>query len=107
MDIRGTNYRQVALMQYACDEAEKMDKLNALWIQTMDLKHTNMLAYPLDIIVEEIAEVCQRKYVNLDEFMPYEAENGTHWLVSKTMQIQDLDMFFKTYLHEDELEEVA
>lgn len=104
MDIRGTSYRQVAHMQFAADEAEKMSQLETFWVQTMDLKHQNLLAYQLDIMVEEIAEVCQRKYVDINDFFPYKAENGSEWMISKNLQLQDLDEFFKVYLHLDEEE---
>lgn len=107
MDIRGTNYRQVAHMQFAADEAERMSMLDTFWIQTMDLKHQNLLAYQLDIMVEEIGEVCQRKYVDITDFFPYTAENGSEWMISKNLQIQDLDEFFKMYLYGDMIEEVA
>lgn len=40
----------------------------------------------------------------MNDFFAYEAENGSHWMVSKSLEIQDLDEFFKVYLHEDELE---
>lgn len=104
MDTKGTTMRQVALMQFAADEAVEMGKLNAVWIQTMDLKHEDMLAYPLDIMVEDVKDICQRKYVDREDFFPYEAENGSHWLISNSMQIEDLDAFFKCYFHEDEVE---
>ena len=104
MDIRGTSYRQVAIMQFVGEEAQRMSELEVFWVLTMDLKHQNLLAYQLDIMVEEIADICQRKYVDIEDFFPYVAENGSQWMVSKNMQIQDLDLFFKTYLHEEEME---
>ncbi len=103
MDTRGIQLRQVALMQYACDEEEKMSKLNVLWALSMDLKHDNMLVYPLDIMVEDVNDVCQRKYVDGDNFYEYHAENGSHWLVSESIEVQDLDAFFQIYFHTDEV----
>ncbi|MDC7243209.1 MAG: hypothetical protein PQJ44_04570, partial [Sphaerochaetaceae bacterium] len=70
MDIRGTSYRQVAHMQFAADEAEKMADLEVFWVQTMDRAHQNLLAYQLDIMVEEIADVCQRKYIDINDYFP-------------------------------------
>lgn len=102
MDTRGTSMRPVAIMQYAQDEAEDMFELNALWVQTMDLKHDNVLAYPLDIMVEHVNEVCQRKYIDEEDFFTYEAENHSHWLISKNLHIDDMDAFFKVYFHEQE-----
>lgn len=104
MDIRGTSYRQVAHMEFVGEEIDKMADLEVFWVQTMDRKHQNLLAYQLDIMVEEIGEVCQRKYVDITDFFPYTAENGSQWMVSKNLQIQDMDEFFKVYLQMDELE---
>lgn len=107
MDIRGTSYRQVAHMEFVGEEAERMSDLETFWIQSMDRKHQNLLAYQLDIMVEEIAEVCQRKYVDMNDFFAYTAENGSEWMVSKNIQLQDMDEFFKVYLQDEKLLEAA
>lgn len=102
MKTKDTTMRQVALMQYAMDESERMSKLNALWVQTMDLKHQNMLAYPLDIQVEDVNDYWQRKYVDQSDFYQYKDENGSTWLISKSLSMYDMDEFFRNYLHLDE-----
>ncbi len=99
MNTRGTSMRQVALMSFGSDEVEAMESLNTLWVQTMDLKHDNALVYPLDIMVEHIGELYPVKYIDKDNFITYEAENGSEWLISKSLHINDIDAFFKVYLH--------
>ena len=99
MNTRGTSIRQVALMSFGSDEVEAMESLNTLWVQTMDLKHDNALVYPLDIMVEHIGELYPVKYIDKDNFITYEAENGSEWLISKSLHINDIDAFFKVYLH--------
>lgn len=107
MNTRGTSLRQVALMSFGPDEADAMAGLNTIWVQTMDLKHENALLYPLDIIVEHIGEVCPMKYIDKNDFFDYEAENGSKWLISKLLHIDDVDAFFQIYLHLDEKEAAA
>jgi len=107
MNTRGTSMRQVALMSFGSDEVEAMESLNTLWVQTMDLKHENALVYPLDIMVEHIGEVYPIKYIDKDDFVTYEAENGSEWLISKSLHINDIDAFFKLYLHLNEEEMAA
>lgn len=99
MNTRGTSMRQVALMSFGSDEIEAMESLNTLWVQTMDLKHENALVYPLDIMVEHIGELYPIKYIDKNNFIIYEAENGSEWLISKSLHINDIDAFFKVYLH--------
>jgi len=107
MNTRGTSMRQVALMSFGADEVEAMESLNTLWVQTMDLKHENALVYPLDIMVEHIGELYPIKYIDKDNFSTYEAENGSEWLISKSLHINDIDAFFKVYLHLSDEEAAA
>lgn len=107
MNTRGTSMRQVALMSFGADEVEAMANLNTIWVQTMDLKHENALVYPLDIMIEHIGEVYPIKYIDKDDFVTYEAENGSEWLISKSLHIDDIDAFFKLYLHLNEEEMAA
>lgn len=107
MDTRGTTMRQVAMMQFAPDEIEAMASLNTVWVQTMDLKHDNVLAYPVDIMVENVSELYPRKYIDKEEYFPYTCENGGTWLISQNIQAGDLDAFFQQYLHLDEVEAAA
>jgi hypothetical protein len=90
---------EVSLMQYSKDEQKVMDKLNAVWVLSMDLKHHNMLVYPIDIMVDKVEERCPRKFVNRDDFYEYTAENGSHWFISTSVTLEDLDLFFRNYLH--------
>jgi hypothetical protein len=106
MNTRGTSMRQVALMSFGADEVDVMGSLNTLWVQTMDLKHDNVLLYPIDIMVEDIGELYPMKYIDKDNFISYEAENGSPCLISRALQIDDIDAFFQVYLHLDE-EEIA
>lgn len=99
--------RQVALMNFGADEVEAMESLNTLWVQTMDLKHENALVYPLDIMVEHIGELYPIKYIDKNNFSAYEAENGSEWLISKSLHINDIDAFFKVYLHLSDEEAAA
>ncbi|MDD3595823.1 MAG: hypothetical protein AB7U44_06945 [Sulfuricurvum sp.] len=107
MNTRGTTMRQVALMSFGPDEADAMAELDTLWVQTMDLKHENALVYPLDIMVEHIGEIYPMKYIDTENCIRYEAENGSQWLISKSLQIDDVDAFFQLYLHLDEEEAAA
>lgn len=107
MNTRGTSMRQVALMNFGADEVEAMARLNTVWVQTMDLKHENALLYPVDIVVEHVGEVYPIKYIDKDDFVTYEAENGSEWLISKSLHIDDIDAFFKQYLHLNEEEMAA
>ncbi len=102
MQTRGTGMRQVALMQFGPDEIDAMERLNTVWVQTMDLRHDNVLLYPIDIVVDDIRELYPKKYINADDFIEYEAENGGHWLISKSLRADDVDAFFHLYLHLDE-----
>lgn len=90
---------EVSLMQYSKDEQKVMDTLNAVWVLSMDLKHHNMLVYPIDIMVDKVEERCPRKFVNRNDFYEYAAENGSHWLISTSVTLEDLDLFFRNYLH--------
>jgi len=96
--------RKVALMQCGPDEMEAMGRLDTVWAQTMDLKHENVLAYPIDIVVEHVEELYPQKYINRDDFITYTAENGSPWLISKDLHIEDIDAFFQLYLHLEEAE---
>lgn len=107
MNTRGTDMRQIALMTVGCDEVDQMCRLNTLWAMTMDLQHDNVLAYPEDVIVEKLDEIYPRKYINLNDFSRYESEDGAPWLISKSLHIEDIDAFFRLYLHLDEQEAAA
>lgn len=102
MDTRNTTMRQIAFMQVMPEEAEVMNRLNTVWAQTMDRDHDNVLAYPIDIMVEEIEEIWPRKYIDKSQFSSYTCEDGTQWLISENVAIDDVDAFFKTYLHDEE-----
>lgn len=93
---------EVSLMQYSKDEQLIMSKLNAIWVLSMDLKHNNMLVYPIDIMVDKVEERCPRKFVNKSDFYDYKAENGSNWLISTSVSLEDLDLFFRNYLHLNE-----
>lgn len=93
---------EVSLMQYIKDEQLIMSKLNAIWVLSMDLKHNNMLVYPIDIMVDKVEERCPRKFVNKSDFYDYKAENGSSWLISTSVSLEDLDLFFRNYLHLNE-----
>ena len=97
-----SNMRKVAYMKFGPDEVEAMERLSTLWMQTIDKKHDNVLAYPIDVMVEDVEEYCPIKYINLDDYEPYVAENGSPWLLSKTLHADDIDAFFHLYLHLDE-----
>jgi len=102
MKSKWSRLKEVVPMQYSKDEQMSMSKLHTLWVQTMDLKHRNMLVYPIDIMVENIGELCPKKYVNIDDFYKYEAENGSSWFISTSISLEDLDLFFRNYLHLNE-----
>lgn len=102
METRGTSIKQVAQMNYMADERAVMGELDTLWLMTMDTKHKNILAYPLDIMVEHVEELAPRKYADMTNFFEYKAEDGSIWYVSKAMELQDMDMFFRNYFHLDE-----
>lgn len=102
METRKTTMRRIALMQVSPEEAEVMDRLDTVWAQTMDLKHENVLAYPIDIIVEDVEELWPRKYIDRSQFSGYTCEDGSQWLISENVSIEDVNAFFKTYLHEEE-----
>lgn len=102
MKTKFSKITEVSLMQYSKEESEVMSTLNAVWVQSMDLRHDNMLVYPIDIMVEKVEELCPRKFVNKEDFYSYEAENGSHWLISTSINLEDLDLFFRNYLHLNE-----
>lgn len=102
MKTKNSTLTPVALMQYSQDEEAIMSQLNAIWVQSMDLKHTNMLVYAIDIMVEKVEELCPRKFVNKEDFYEYKAENGSQWLISTSISLEDLDLFFRNYLHLNE-----
>jgi hypothetical protein len=93
---------EVVTMNFSPDECDKMTQLDTLWLQTKDLKHQNVLAYPTNVMVEDIKEACPRKYVNKDEFFVYEDDFKNEWLVSESITTQDLDAFFRAYVNLDE-----
>jgi hypothetical protein len=99
MRTTGTTMRQVAFMSYSAHEQKVMNQLNVAWLMSMDLKHENFLAYSLDIQVEDTRDVCQRKYVDMNDFYSYKDEQGTKWWISNAMEVQDLDAFFQCYFH--------
>ncbi len=99
MKSKFSELREVSFMNFSKDEKEIMDGLDVIWVQTMDLKHDNMLVYAIDIMVENVYEACPRKFVNKKDFFEYEAENGSHWLISTSISIEDMDLFFRNYLH--------
>lgn len=102
MKTKGTSLREVSMMHYAADEEIIMSELNAKWVLTMDLNHENMLVYPIDIMVEKVGEVCPRKFVDREDFFEYKAENGSAWLISNSLSVEDVDLFFRNYLHLNE-----
>jgi len=102
MDTRGTTMRQIAIMQVMPEEAEVMNRLNTMWAMTMDIKHQNVLAYPIDVVVEDVDEVWPRKYIDSADFSSYTCEDGSEWLISSSLGIDDINAFFKTYLREEE-----
>ncbi len=102
MKSKFSELREVSFMNFSKDEKEVMDSLDVIWVQTMDLKHDNMLVYAIDIMVENIFEACPRKFVNKKDFFEYKAENGSHWLISTSISIEDMDLFFRNYLHLNE-----
>jgi|GEM_PF-1519512 len=107
MRSKFSELREVSFMHYSKDEEETMSKLDVIWVQTMDLKHDNMLVYAIDIMVENVNEACPRKFVNKNDFFEYKAENGSKWLISTSISIEDMDKFFRNYLHLNENGEVA
>lgn len=101
METRGTMMRQIAIMQVSAEEAEAMNRLDTIWAMTMDRSHVNVLLYPIDIQVDDIEEIWPRKYIDTSEFSTYTCEDGSQWLISEDVTIEDIDAFFKTYLHEE------
>ncbi len=97
------NIRKVALMEFDACESAVMDKLNTLWVQTRDLDHFNVLVYPIDIMIEKVEELYPEKYINMDDFYHYTCENGSQWLISQSVNLDDIDKFYQAYLHMDEL----
>jgi len=102
MKTKGTSLREVSMMHYAADEEKVMSELNAKWALTMDLNHENMLLYPIDIMVEKVEEIYPRKFVDKEDFFEYKAENGSKWLISNSLTVEDIDKFFRNYLHLNE-----
>lgn len=96
---RENRIQRVAVMQFDAEETLRMQELNAVWIQTMDLKHQNILAYPIDIMVEKVEEYLPLKYINTEGYQPYTAEDGSQWLLSDTLSVEDVDKFFTAYFH--------
>lgn len=90
---------QVAPMRFSPEENEAMAHLNTLWMQTLET-HDEVLAYPENIMMEDLEDLCSNKFIHRDEFYNYEAEDGTHWLVSRHIHVEDLDAFFQTYLED-------
>lgn len=95
--------RKVALMQFDATESAIMAELDTLWLQTMDLEHINVLAYPIDIMVEKVEERYPQKYINMGDFYDeYKSEDGARWLVGKSVSLADIDAFFQAYFHMSE-----
>lgn len=101
MQTRGTTFSKVAVMSFSPDETESMNQLSTIWVQSMD-QHQNILAYPIDIMVEQVEELYPLKYVDLEPLLPYTAENGSKWLLSPSLTAIDIDRFFSAYLHLEE-----
>lgn len=102
MDMRGTTMKQIAIMQVSAEEAEVMNRLDTIWAMTMDKSHKNVLLYPIDIQVDDVEELWPRKYIDTAEFTAFTCEDGSEWLISQDLGIEDVDAFFKIYLHEEE-----
>jgi len=102
MDTRGTTMRQIAVMQVMPEEAEVMNRLDTVWAMTMDVKHYNVLLYPIDIQVDDVEEIWPRKYIDERDFSRFTCEDGSEWLISENVGIEDVDAFFQTYLHREE-----
>lgn len=94
-------FSKVAPMRFNPEETEEMACLNTLWVQTLDT-HEDVLAYPENIMLESFDDLCSGKLIDRNEFNPYEAENGSHWLVSQAIHLEDLDAFFSSYMEMEE-----
>lgn len=99
----GMTMRRVAKMQVSPEEMDAMNALDSIWVMTMDT-HENVLAYPVDVMIDKVEELWPEKYINESDFRTYEAEDGSQWLMSKRLSIRDIDAFFTLYLHHDEVE---
>lgn len=91
------HYIKVTVMRLSPDETEQFVEQNAIWLTTMD-SHLNVLAYPENVMIEDVEDMCSQKYINPEEFFRYEAENGAYWIISNDMHANDMDSFFKVYL---------
>lgn len=98
------NFQRVAPMRFSPEETETMACLNTLWLQTLD-SHEDVLAYPEDVMIDHIDDLCSEKMIDRREYSEYTAENGSKWLISNNLHLEDLDAFFRYYL--DLEEEVA
>ena len=102
METRHTSITQVTEMTFSFEERVLMAELETLWLKTMDKEHMNVLGYPLDVMVENVSELAPKKYINKDDYFTYKSEDGGVWLVSKAMELADMDRFFQTYFHMEE-----
>ena len=106
MEIRGTSYKQVADMNFCGEDREVMSSLNTLWMQTIDTKRDDIIAYPEDVMVEDVYDIAPRMYIDKNDFFEYEAENGRKFLISNAIHAEDMEAFFEKYLGMDrELDE--
>lgn len=99
----GKTMHRVAKMQVSPEEEFAMNELDSIWVMTMDT-HENVLAYPIDVMIDKVEELWPEKYIDVSDFRSYEAEDGSQWLMSKRLSIRDIDAFFTLYLHYDEVE---
>ncbi len=103
METRGNTMCQIAIMQVAPEEAETMNRLSTIWAMTMNKSHKNVLLYPIDIQVDDVEELWPRKYIDTSMFNEFTCEDGSEWLVSQDVSIDDINAFFTLYLHEEEM----
>lgn len=88
---------KVTAMRLSPEESEQFAQQNAIWLSTMD-SHLNVLAYPENVMIEDLEDMCSQKYINPEEFFRYQPENGSYWIISNDMHADDMDSFFKVYL---------
>lgn len=69
-----------------------------IWVNTDDEEALNILTYREDILVEDLKEADSKIYIDIYDYQPYGAEDGSEWLVSNSMTISDINEFFEWYM---------
>lgn len=96
-ELNGNRLYEVKNVHPLHNSKEFISNKSYIWLETKDSEKLNVITYREDVFVKDLEDEESPLYVEIDNYHTFANEDGSEWLVSNTMTLDDVNDFFQWY----------